>query len=145
MAYFQRFLWLHGITKADFASTGRFRVLIFTTADIVDADGTSSSALNHVCSSVLPTFPTGAVELVVLHPFLERQFEWTDIPSCVKENAEMRFHGPKEDGLYSTYGVHPDTGAAVAVRPDGYVGAVCPLSKVSEIEDYLSRCLIKAS
>jgi phenol 2-monooxygenase len=133
------------MTKIDFPSTGRFRVLIFTTTDILDANGTSSSALNHVCSGMLPTFPTGTVELVVLHPFLKRRFEWTDIPSCVKENAEIRFHGPEEDSLYGTYGVHPDTGAAAVVRPDGYVGAVCSLSKVSEIDDYLSRCLVKAA
>lgn len=83
------------------------------------------------------------MSLVILHPFPERLFEWTDIPSCVKEVAEMKVHGPAYGGLYSTYGVDQDTGAIVVVRPDGYVGIVCSIQSPSEADAYLSQCLKK--
>jgi phenol 2-monooxygenase len=91
----------------------------------------------------MPSFPVGTMELVVLHPFTKRTFEWTDLPICVKENAEMNFHGPAYDDLYGTYGVNPETGAAVVVRPDGYVGMISSLLNVFEVENYLNRCLVR--
>jgi len=129
--------------EANFISTGRFRTLIFTTFDLLDAHGNSSCALVQICNDVLPTFPSGTVELVVLHPFLERRFEWANIPKCIKQNAEMQFHGPVYDDLYSIYGVNPDVGAIVVVRPDGYVGMVSSLLSASQVDNYLSCCLVK--
>ncbi|KAL7911025.1 putative phenol monooxygenase [Trichoderma velutinum] len=128
----------------DFPSTGRFRVLVFNTPDLLDTIGTSSQALIRICKDILPAFPSGTVELVVPHPLLDRQFEWTDIPDCVKEHAEMRFHGPADGKLYATYGVNEDIGAAVVVRPDGYVGTVCALANAVQIYNYLRGCLVTA-
>lgn len=91
----------------------------------------------------MPLFPSGIVELVVLHTFVKRSFEWTDIPRCIKEAAEMNFHGPVEEGLYDTYGVDPERGALVVVRPDGVVGAVSSMSDTMEVESYLSQCLVR--
>jgi phenol 2-monooxygenase len=39
--------------------------------------------------------------------------------------------------LYESYGISPEEGAIVAVRPDGYVGFVSVLEKVEELESYL--------
>lgn len=103
----------------------------------------SAQAVNRVCLDVLPTFPSGTVELVVLHPFSERQFEWADIPKPIKEHAEMRFHGPVDMNLYRTYGIEADAGALAVVRPDGYVGAVLSLPNPGGVDEYLSRCLVK--
>jgi phenol 2-monooxygenase len=91
----------------------------------------------------LPAFASGVVELVVVHPFTERKFEWTDIPLCVKEYAEMRLHGPGEEDVYVTYGVNPNAGAAFVIRPDGYVGIICSLANILQLEEYLSSCLVK--
>ncbi|KAH8203959.1 hypothetical protein TruAng_001901 [Truncatella angustata] len=127
----------------DFLSTGRFRVLVFTTFDLPENHGRSSLAINQICQDLLPTFPPSTIELIVLHPFSERKFEWADIPTSIKKNAEMRFHGPVEETLYATYGVRPDVGAVAVIRPDGYVGMVSSLLGVSQVDEYLVRCLVK--
>lgn len=115
---------------------------MFTSADLLDENGTSHQSLRRICTEVIPAFPSGTVELVVLHPLLGQQFEWTDIPAGVKDHAEMRFHGPMDDKLYDTYGVDAHVGAAVVVRPDGYVGAASSLADASSVYDYLRGCLV---
>lgn len=80
----------------------------------------------------------------MIHPFVERSFEWTDIPICVKDFAEMKLHGPVNQDLYDTYGVSRDVGLVVVVRPDGYVGLISSLTDFSQIETYLSACLVRA-
>jgi len=137
-------LWYFILIEIDLLSTGRFRIIVFTSFDLVDPNGTSSQALNRICDEILPAFPLDTVELVVVHPFVERKFEWTDIPSGVKKYAEMRFHGPLNEDLYKVYGVDPNVGCAVAVRPDGYVGMISSLSNASHVDDYLCHCLVKA-
>ncbi|PYH98473.1 hypothetical protein BO71DRAFT_416286 [Aspergillus ellipticus CBS 707.79] len=125
----------------DLASTGRFRVLTFTSDDLLHADGVSARALTSV-SNLLGSFPRGVIEQIVVHPQLGRNFEWEDIPACVKEQAEMRFyHGHDPDNAYQTYGVNPQQGAVIAVRPDGYVGVIARLSDVGWVEEYLRRCI----
>ncbi len=97
-----------------------------------------------VCDVIIPRFPAETVELVVLHPLKER-FEWTDIPSCVKEYAEISFHGLSDEDAYQIYGVSAASGALAVVRPDGVVGAVAPLDETDVIEEYLAGCLISCS
>lgn len=118
-------------------------MLAFTSLDLVQKEGRSAKSLTQVGQSILPSFPAGTVELVVLHPFLERSFEWVDIPGTVKKLAEMRFHGPIDDSLYSTYGVDTNEGALVVVRPDGYVGVISSLVDVAQVDSYLSKSLVK--
>jgi phenol 2-monooxygenase (NADPH) len=84
------------------------------------------------------------VELVVLHP-LKQRFEWTDIPSSVKEYAEMTFHGLSDEDFYQVYGVSAESGALVVVRPDGVVGTVASLDESDSVEKYLAGCLISCS
>jgi phenol 2-monooxygenase len=87
-------------------------------------------------------FPTGTIDLVVLHP-LKTRFEWTDIPPSVKEAAEMRTYGlSRKEDAYDIYGVCKDEGLIAVVRPDGYVGTLAPLSSTQEVETYLRSCLI---
>jgi phenol 2-monooxygenase len=93
--------------------------------------------------NILSNFPAGTVELVVLHPFPERSFEWADIPNIPKRNCRGELPGPASDTLYGTYGVNPEIGAAVTVRPDGYVGMVSTLLNVFEVESDLSHCLVR--
>jgi hypothetical protein len=90
----------------------------------------------------MTTFPVSIIELIVLHPKLHRPFEWDDVPVCVKQRAEMRFHdGSALDDAYAIYGVDPAKGALAVIRPDGYVGVVARLDHVSRVEEYLKRCI----
>lgn len=134
----------------DFPSDGRYRILVFTAYDLVDThtsnmESSSRQALETICRDIIPLYPTNTIELVALHPFIPRSFEWDQIPACLKEYAEMSFHGPRgTDPLYELYGVSKDSGAAVAIRPDGYVGTVKSLSDVQGLVNYFDQCLKRA-
>ncbi|KAH7029457.1 FAD binding domain-containing protein [Microdochium trichocladiopsis] len=127
----------------DFLSTGRYRILFFSSTDIHDLQGRTAKALAHIGDTIIPAFPKSMIQLTVLHPSRTQRFEWTDVPKQIKQHAEMRFHGVGvgEEDVYGVYGVDEKLGAAVVVRPDGYVGAVAGLDDTQALEAYLRRCL----
>ena len=43
---------------------------------------------------------------------------------------------------YKNYGIDNKTGAIVIVRPDGYVGMISPLDKISDIDAYFGSFAI---
>lgn len=54
----------------------------------------------------------------------------------------MRFYsGFAIDDAYATYGINPKKGAIVAVRPDGYVGAIAALEDTERVKNYIGRCV----
>lgn len=125
----------------DIPSTGRFRILCLASTDLLDRQSVSARALNAL-DGLMDKFPASVIELIVLHPKLHRQFEWDDVPGCIKQRAEMRFHdGSALDDAYAIYGVDPGRGALAAIRPDGYVGVVAFLDDVARVEEYLRRCV----
>lgn len=137
----------------DFLSTGRYRILVFTSHDLVDRQkgatnksqpSISAQALETICREIIPAYPKDTIELVALHPFHKRDFEWDQMPSCLKEFAEMNFHGPTDPApLYEIYGVDQSRGAVVAVRPDGYVGVVKSLADARSLKAYFDNCLVR--
>ncbi|KUL85566.1 hypothetical protein ZTR_08059 [Talaromyces verruculosus] len=137
----------------DFLSTGRYRILVFTTHDLVDRQkdtandsepSVSKQALEKICCDIISAYPKDTIELVALHPFRTRDFEWEQMPGCLKEFAEMNFHGPMGPApLYEIYGVNQSIGAVVAVRPDGYVGAVKSLGDAKSLGTYFDNCLVR--
>jgi len=122
---------------------GRYRILVLASNDLLDRLGASQSALVS-CVENIKQFPASMIDLVVVHPLIVR-FEWTDIPSGVKEIAEMRIYGlsNKEDA-YKIYGVSKNGGLIAVVRPDGYIGMLAPLSGSALVEAYFRDCLIGA-
>ncbi|KAL4865805.1 hypothetical protein BDV12DRAFT_210905 [Aspergillus spectabilis] len=129
----------------DFLSTGRFRILILTSSDLLNPSGTSAKTL-HSLSSLISQFPTSVIEQVVIHPHLNkdtRTFMWRDLPAEIKRHSEMRFYSGYElaDDVYKIYGVEEGQGALAVVRPDGYVGVVAGLDDVSAVEEYLGGLL----
>ncbi|RAO66308.1 uncharacterized protein BHQ10_002320 [Talaromyces amestolkiae] len=137
----------------DFLSTGRYRILVFTTDDLVDRQkvtthkaetSISAQALETICREIIPAYPRDTIELVVLHPFHTRDFEWDQMPDCLKDFAEMTFHGPTgPESFYEIYGVLESRGAVVAIRPDGYVGVVKSLADAKSLGDYFDNCLVR--
>ncbi|KAH6989689.1 putative phenol monooxygenase [Ilyonectria sp. MPI-CAGE-AT-0026] len=128
----------------DFTSNGRYRILFFASEDILSALGRSAKAIENICETIIPSFPESTIELVVVHPLQTQRFEWTDIPSQIKSMAEMQFHGScAGEDVYSVYGVQKALGAAVIVRPDGYVGVIASLDNVSLLGVYLEDCIRK--
>ena len=130
--------------QTDFPSTGRFRILCFASSDLLAESGVSSTALKDI-SKILSQFPEGILELVVLHPLPSNTFVWTDLPSVVKAQAEMRFYnGTELEDAYKVYGVDPKKGAVTVVRPDGYIGVITELKDTDGILAYLKGCLREA-
>ena len=124
----------------DLPSNGRFRVVVCASSDLLKVDGRSAASLVRICTGTLPQFPAGLVELIALHPLDGHSFEWTDIPGCVKDHAEMRFHNAGVEA-YRTLGIDQDRGAIVVVRPDGFVGMIAHLTEVDEVDAYLKNIL----
>lgn len=125
----------------DIPSTGRFRILCLTSTDLLDRQSVSAQALDAL-DLLMGKFPASVIELIVLHPKLHRQFGWDDVPTWIKQRAEMRFHdGSALDDAYAIYGVDSAWGALAVIRPDGYVGVVARLDDVARVEEYLKRCI----
>lgn len=125
----------------DFPSTGRFRILVLTSIDLLAPTGISSSSLNQI-SAILARYPAGIIEQVVLHALESNTFVWTDIPEAVKTYSEMSFYnGTELEDAYKIYGVDPKKGAIAVVRPDGYIGAISELRDVERIGEFLMGCL----
>ncbi|KAL4904606.1 hypothetical protein BDW74DRAFT_185522 [Aspergillus multicolor] len=154
----------------DFLSTGRFRILVLTSNDLLNPSGVSAKTLTTLSENTISSFPDGTVEQVVIHPRLTATsngangingtngsndisrapaypydtFTWRDLPSALKERSEMRFYsGIALDDVFSTYGVDENQGAIAVVRPDGYVGVVAALDDVKTVEGYLDGLLRK--
>ncbi|KAK5807271.1 hypothetical protein VI817_001529 [Penicillium citrinum] len=125
----------------DFASTGRFRILCLTSTDLLNPQGVSAKTLNAL-GNVILRFPPSVIEQVVIHPRLERDFMWNDIPSEIKRYSEMAFYSGFElDDVYKTYGVNSVEGALAVIRPDGYVGIVASLQDVGRLEKFLESLI----
>ena len=127
----------------DFPSTGRFRILVFTSTDLLTTSGISATSLTQL-SAILSSFPEGIIELVVLHALESNTFVWKDIPEVVKTHSEMRFYnGTELEDTYKIYGVDPEKGALAVVRPDGYIGTIAELNHTERVGEFLKRCLRK--
>jgi phenol 2-monooxygenase len=126
----------------ELGSSGRYTLMILASTNLLDPNGTSQKALQS-CSKILADFPTGVIDLVVLQPLTAR-FEWTDLPKCVKELAEMKTYSlAKREDAYEIYGIPKQDGALVVVRPDGYVGMLGRLDAPGLVEGYFEGCLVK--
>lgn len=94
-------------------------------------------------SALSQRFPATLIEQIIVHPRLAGELTWETIPPCVKEEAEMSLYSGYElDDAYQIYGVDPEKGALVVVRPDGYVGVVAHLDDVDRVDAYLSRLIV---
>ncbi|KAJ5115878.1 hypothetical protein N7456_000226 [Penicillium angulare] len=129
----------------DIPSTGRFRILCLTSTDLLDKEGISVRGLDAI-ARISAQFPPTLIEHIVLHPCLHQSFQWEDIPTFVKQEAEMRFYdGSALDNAYKVYGVNPTQGALAVIRPDGYVGILARLDNTASLDDYLKRCIRPAA
>ncbi len=51
-------------------------------------------------------------------------------------------HDREGGGGFSAYGIDPQAGAIVVVRPDGYVGIVAPFHALHDIETYFAGFML---
>jgi phenol 2-monooxygenase len=119
---------------------GRWKLLLFTSVDLLLDKSRSTKALNSLFRDVIPLLLPESLRGIIVTPEMVRSIEnseteipvrniqWSAFPECVREEAEMAtFIGSQF--TYSLYGIDKQRGAVVLVRPDGYV------SILSELED----------
>ena len=51
-------------------------------------------------------------------------------------------YGRMGGGGYDTYGIDPQTGAIVVIRPDGYVGIVAPFEQLGDVDAYFRSFMV---
>ncbi|KAL2833992.1 FAD binding domain-containing protein [Aspergillus pseudoustus] len=135
----------HRDIQDDLASTGRSRLVLLLSDDLLNPDGISANVINAV-ATLIEQYPASLVEQIIIHPRLSGEITWDNIPASVKQQAEMSFYsGYDLDDAYRIYGVDPSRGALLAVRPDGYVGIIAELSDVARVDAYLSRIIARAT
>lgn len=126
----------------DLPSDGRIRIMILTSTDLLDSHGQSASTVISICDDILPRYPPGTVEVIILTALARHSFEWVHVPTCIKREAQMRFHHA-EAAVYKTYGVDPAKGAMTVVRADGVVGTIAELTDVGKVDVFVGRILKK--
>jgi phenol 2-monooxygenase len=146
----------------DFPCTGRFGLLVLTSPDLLDSEGTSAKALNEI-DSLLASYPPTLLQLSILHNLrdLIRGIAWNALPAVIHKRAEMRFHSARPgevpggqlgaaklhtlgaEDAYGIYGASREQGLIAVVRPDGYVGMVAALDGVQRVFDYLDSIMVR--
>jgi phenol 2-monooxygenase len=140
-----------------FPSTGRYRILVLCSDDLMDLGGRSAKALEESGKLVEACSP-GLVELVVLHPLTGiRGCEFKALPPAVVEHAEMQLFSAAVDEMpvgkdskeqwraedaYDIFGVDKRSGRVALIRPDGYVAAMDELDKVGGVAASLRAVVI---
>jgi len=92
------------IDQDEFPSDGRFRILVLTSTDLLDPQGISMPSPKELCTTIMPQFASGLLELVILHLLSPHSFEWSDLPTIIKDVSEMLVHHANEMA-YTAYGV----------------------------------------
>lgn len=75
----------------------RFSILIFASADFGLKNGCSTKITDDICPKVIKQFPAGLVQPIILQPNTKPDFQWADLPSSIKQEAEMSLHNASAD------------------------------------------------
>ncbi|PVH82377.1 phenol monooxygenase [Cadophora sp. DSE1049] len=125
----------------ELGAEGKFGILLLAADDFGNRDSRSTKIAETLCSQVLGKYPSGLLQPIIVLPNEASKFEWTDLPSCIKEEAEMSLFLASED-VYRIYGI-PCQGVAagklILVRPDGIVGLMTDLEDIEKVENFLGR------
>lgn len=145
-------------------SDGRFRIVLFAGKVLEPAQkervNKFAAALDAPNSFLRRATPEGAkidsvIEVLTIHSSKRTDTELlTDFPDILHPMDphegwdynkiyvdDVSYHEGGGDA-YEKYGVDPQRGAVVAVRPDQYVGWVGDLEDVDDLEKYFEGCLV---
>ncbi|TFL06962.1 FAD binding domain-containing protein [Pterulicium gracile] len=137
-------------------SDGRFKILVFT-GDLTDSAqaervATAATALAGP-QGLLRSFPDfeGMFDILPIVKGVERKTPYTRVPSELWSHWSKVFvdepsRQDAEAGIcYESFGISPEKGAIVVVRPDAHVGIAAHLDAVKDVEAYFSGFLLKST
>ncbi|KAI9751570.1 MAG: hypothetical protein M4579_006005 [Chaenotheca gracillima] len=129
----------------EIGSCGRYALLILLPAGFLAEK--CHSSLRTLLEDVLKSFPDQTITPFILYPYhAPTSFEWIDLPTSLKANAEMRFYRDHLSQAYSSYLVPEKDGAVAVIRPDGVVGTVAAFEQGPKIVDqYLGAVLARSA
>ncbi|KAJ7068706.1 FAD binding domain-containing protein [Mycena amicta] len=121
-------------------SDTRFKLLLFTG----DADVAALQVLAEGMKRIVSRYGVAAVDILSIVKSKRPNFNLLELPEVLRSHwskvfcDEKHMRGTEGGEAYNTFGIDPEVGAIVCVRPDGYVGMVAPLSEPSTIETYFA-------
>ncbi|KAI0628053.1 FAD binding domain-containing protein [Trametes polyzona] len=74
--------------------------------------------------------------------------DYTDFPQTLRRHwskimfDDVDMHGRSGGGGFAAYGIDPQAGAIVIVRPDGHVGLVAPLDRLDVVDAYFASFML---
>ncbi|KAI0794575.1 FAD binding domain-containing protein [Fomes fomentarius] len=80
----------------------------------------------------------------------KQDVNYTDLPPFLRPHwskvllDDTDMYARVGGGGYETYGIDPQAGAIVIVRPDGYVGIVAPFDRVDDVNAYFASFMVAA-
>jgi phenol 2-monooxygenase len=125
----------------DLPANGRYRIIVICGDDFPDPQGRSLPAVTSVCGTIVPKFPKGMVEAIILQPDMKPEWHFDDLPECIKDEAEMRLHCASQDA-YDAYGLDQKRGALLLIRPEGMAGMIARLEETELLDRFLQQALI---
>ncbi|KAJ7068688.1 FAD binding domain-containing protein [Mycena amicta] len=121
-------------------SDTRFKLLLFTG----DADVAALQVLAEGMKRIVSKYGVAAVDVLSIVKSKRPNFNFLELPEILRSHwskvfcDEKNLRGTEGGEAYDTFGIDPEVGAIVCVRPDGYVSMVAPLSEPSTIETYFA-------
>ncbi|RPD52967.1 hypothetical protein L226DRAFT_511090 [Lentinus tigrinus ALCF2SS1-7] len=79
------------------------------------------------------------------------EVDFIDVPQMLRPHwskvllDDTDMHAREGGGGFAAYGISPEAGAIVIVRPDGYVGMVAPYEHVEDISAYFGSFMVEKS
>ncbi|KAH7417733.1 FAD binding domain-containing protein [Cadophora sp. MPI-SDFR-AT-0126] len=125
----------------ELGAEGKFSILLLAADDFGARDSRSTKTAETLCSQFLTRYPSGLIQPLIVLPDEASKFEWTDLPSCIKEKAEMTLFLASED-VYKIYGIPRqgvEAGKLIVTRPDGIVGFMAYLEDIEKVKSFLDR------
>jgi phenol 2-monooxygenase len=138
-------------------STGQFRLLVFI------GDYAQNPALREQMNGIGEflaqpenSLPLSVLQKMIIHASPQAKVEWDDFPIAFRPRDERRVMDywsifadtpslhDKTGDAYETWGIQKDVGAAVVLRPDGYVAKITEptVEGVKDIFAFLSKFLV---
>ncbi|KAI8996410.1 FAD binding domain-containing protein [Trametes punicea] len=139
-------------------SDTRFKILVFVGNSVDPVQAARVQALAEEMdrpSSFYHRFgqgqPSTVFDILSISSAKKQDVNYTDLPRLFRQHwskvllDDTDMYARVGGGGYEAYGIEPQRGAIVVVRPDGYVGMVAPLERLKDVDAYFDSFMVARS